>query len=289
MICLTALYLRISLVAANSGFSYARALTIVAIYRAFNKLYHNPLAAVIESAACIIYGSPIALMVAAFALNRLFIFIRKLIYVAVSVVTAIKNKKQRFSGQSICFFLQFTVLLPLTLSVILLTALLDTATIPFLGFAFFIIGYPKPLRGWSSINPIEVNPNDPRSDGHLYQAMVSQLSVELRNLIGIDPFQFDCGSYYFMKNEKMIILIQVLERGNNYVMVTVKGTELQETTVCHAEENERINEVTEEIFEQKARHSGAGVGTNKDMKFMSPHPAFSLSALKQINFGVYDD
>jgi hypothetical protein len=55
-----------------------------------------------------------------------------------------------------------------------------------------------------------------------------------------------------MKNEKMIILLQVLERGNNYVMVTVKGTELQETTVCHAEENERINEITEEIFDGKA-------------------------------------
>lgn len=287
MLCLTVLYLKISFLETKPGFSYAKALAIVAIYRAFNKLYHNPLAAVIESAACVIYGSPIALMVAAFALSRLFIFIRKLVYVTVSVATAIKNKKQRFSGQNICFLLQFTVLLPLTLSIILLTALLDTATIPFLGFAFFIIGYPKPLRGWSSINPIEVNPNDPRSDGHLYQAMVSQLSVELRNLIAIDPFQFNCGSYYFMKNEKMIILIQVLERGNNYVMVTVKGTELQETTVCHAEENERINEITEEIFERKAGRQGAG--GSEDRKFMSPHPAFSLSALKQVNFGVYDD
>ena len=48
-----------------------------------------------------------------------------------------------------------------------------------------------------------------------------------------------------MKNEKMIVLIHVLERGNNYALLTVKGTELQETTVCHAEENERINNTTE--------------------------------------------
>ena len=268
MVCLTLLYLKISFIeSSNKGlpfknkkdltlteFSFSKALTILAIYRAFNKLYHNPLAAVIESAACLVSGTPVALMVAAFALNRLFIFVRKLIYVMTSVVTAIKNKKQRFSGQNLCFALQFTVFLPLTLTVILLTALLDTATIPFLGFAFFIVGYPKPLRGWSSINPIEVNPNDARSDGHLYQAMLSQLSVELQNLVGTDPFHFGCGSFYFMKNEKMIILLQVLERGNNYVMVAVKGNELQETTVCHAEENERINEVTEEIFDGKAGH-----------------------------------
>jgi len=91
-----------------------------------------------------------------------------------------------------------------------------------------------------------------------------------------------------MKNEKMIILLQVLERGNNYVMVTVKGTELQETTVCHAEENERINEITEEIFDGKGGKQGSG-GGNENMKLMNPHPAFSLAALKQINFGVYDD
>ena len=77
-----------------------------------------------------------------------------------------------------------------------------------------------------------------------------------------------------MKNEKMIVLIQVLERGGNYVVVTVKGTELQETTVCHAEENDNINQITEQIFEKN----------NRALNF-----AFSLSPVKQLNFGVYDD
>ena len=77
-----------------------------------------------------------------------------------------------------------------------------------------------------------------------------------------------------MKNEKMIVLIQVLERGGNYVLFTVKGTELQETTVCHAEENDNINQITEQIFEKKNRE---------------PNFAFSLSPIKQLNFGVYDD
>jgi len=161
--------------------------------------------------------------------------------VAASVVTAVKNKKQRFSNQDLCFFLQFTIFLPLTLGVILITTLLDTATIPYLGFAFFIIGYPKPLRGWSAINPVSANPSDSRSDGHLYQAMMPQLSAQIQNVISADPFNFGRGSFYFMKNEKMIVLIQVLERGHNYVVFAVKGTELQETTVCHAEENDNIN------------------------------------------------
>lgn len=54
------------------------------------------------------------------------------------------------------------------LFVLIVSSLLDTATVPFLGFAFFIIGYPKPLRGWSASNPVEASKNDARSDGHIY-------------------------------------------------------------------------------------------------------------------------
>jgi len=37
------------------------------------------------------------------------------------------------------------------------------------------------------------------------------------------------------------------------MVYTLKGTELQETTVCHAEENENINQISEDIFKNKKR------------------------------------
>ena len=78
-----------------------------------------------------------------------------------------------------------------------------------------------------------------------------------------------------MKNEKMIMLIHVLERGNDYTVFTVKGSELQETTVCHAEENANINEITKEIFENNRK--------------CAPNYAFALSPIKQLSFSVYED
>lgn len=93
-------------------------------------------------------------------------------------------------------------------------------------------------------------------------------------MVNGDPFLFRVGSYYLMKNEKMIALIQVLERGNNYAVYTLKGTELQETTVCHAEENDNINNISEDIFKN---------GRN------SCNFNFALSPIKQIGFGIYDD
>ena len=56
--------------------------------------------------------------------------------------------------------------------------------------------------------------------------------------------------------------------------MSIKGSELQETTVCHAEENENINKITEELFDKKER---------------KVNYEFSLSALKQVPIEVYDD
>jgi hypothetical protein len=243
MICLTIAY--VSIEKDEIETETEKVVRVALLYRAMNKAYHCPLTASIESLVLLYDQSLVMLAVASFALNRALIFRRKATYILTSVITAVKNKKQRFSSQGLCFVLEFTVFLPITLGVLLITTILDTATIPYLGFAFFIIGYPKPVRGWSSINLVEANPEDERSDGHLYHAMMPQLSAEIQKIITGDPFNFGRGSFYFMKNEKMIVLIQVLERGTNYVLITVKGTELQETTVCHAEENDNINQITE--------------------------------------------
>lgn len=80
-----------------------------------------------------------------------------------------------------------------------------------------------------------------------------------------DPSNFEVGSFYLLKNEKMIILVQVLERADGFVVFTSKGAELQETTICHAQENEHINEVMKDVFE------------NMNMK---PEVLFSLSPIR---------
>lgn len=143
----------------------------------------------------------------AFGVDRFYILLSKLDYVLVSLITAESNTKQRFKGQILCFVIQYTLLLPISLGVILVTTILDTATMPLLGFAFFVIGYPKPLKCWSSMNAHYAAPTDVKSDGHLYHSMLHDLSSELQHLVEEDPFSLTVGRFYFMKNEKMIILI----------------------------------------------------------------------------------
>ncbi len=144
-----------------------------------------------------------------FSFDRLCVLINKLVYLLVSAITAFKNKKQRIKHQAACFAITGTILLPYWFLVLIYTTVLDIPTIPFLGFAFFISGYPKPQRTWSEVAPVQPSPKDAISDGHLYQNMLPQLQNQISKLILEDPnpSQWQCGCYYLLKNEKMIILI----------------------------------------------------------------------------------
>ena len=64
----------------------------------------------------------------------------------------------------------------------------------------------------------------------------------------------------------------MLERADGFVVFTSKGAELQETTICHAEENEHINEVMKKVF---------------DNKQIDPQFLFSLSPIRQVEFALY--
>jgi len=64
-----------------------------------------------------------------------------------------------------------TLLLPYLAAVVVVTTILDTAMIPYLGFAFFMIGYPKPQKAWQALQPVHPAPAEAKSDGHIFMAM----------------------------------------------------------------------------------------------------------------------
>jgi len=100
-----------------------------------------------------------------------------------------------------------TLLLPYLLLVVLVSTILDTALVPYLGFAFFLIGYPRPQKQWQELHPVRASQNEPKSDGHIFMSMQPQLHHQLHKMIASDPFNFDTGSFYLLKNEKMIMLV----------------------------------------------------------------------------------
>ncbi len=56
--------------------------------------------------------------------------------------------------------------------------------------------------------------------------MQGQLNDQIRHMLLKDPSNFEAGSFYLLKNEKMIIMVQVLERADGFVLFTSKSAEL---------------------------------------------------------------
>jgi len=78
------------------------------------------------------------------------------------------------------------------------------------------------------------------------------------------------------------MMLNILERGNDYVLYNLKGAELQEVTSCHDEENGYIGEVLESVFEPNKE-------TVTKFGLIDPRFNFSLSPIKTISFSIYDD
>jgi len=93
---------------------------IVFIYRAYNRIFHAPMQSAIEIIEALIVfeirlGSPtflsdigdysVLLAVLSFVNDRILVLINKVVFIAASIMTAYKNKKQRFKSQTVCFAL----------------------------------------------------------------------------------------------------------------------------------------------------------------------------------------
>jgi len=56
--------------------------------------------------------------------------------------------------------------------------------------------------------------------------MQGQLNQQIREMLLKDPVNFEAGAFYLLKNEKIIILVHVLERADGFIVFTSKGAEL---------------------------------------------------------------
>jgi len=96
IVCLQIAYLTMFKATEVPETTFEQLITIIMAFRAFNRLFHEPLVASIDSAVSIFLISADSftyLTMTSFCINRALIFVRKLTYIIVSYWTAIKNKK----------------------------------------------------------------------------------------------------------------------------------------------------------------------------------------------------
>jgi hypothetical protein len=63
--------------------------------------------------------------------------------------------------------------------------------------------------------------------------------------------RLDSDSYYLLRINKYIAMVYIMERGENYMVLSFKGLELQDTTSCHNVESQTFENIIEKHFEKR--------------------------------------
>mmetsp|Transcript_28732 Transcript_28732/g.46522 ORF Transcript_28732/g.46522 Transcript_28732/m.46522 type:complete len:1392 (-) Transcript_28732:795-4970(-) len=121
----------------------------------------------------------------------------------------------------------------------------SASLLPLLGVPFFVFGFPRPRRFWHSAAQATSTSDDAQVYRHLCGPLVKSLSTAGRSgcLGDMSP-----GDMFLMRQEAMLLWVQVLERGLSHAYVNVKGLELQETS-CHHIEAGVVSSIFAHAFE----------------------------------------
>ncbi|KAK7104932.1 pecanex-like protein 4 [Littorina saxatilis] len=172
--------------------------------------------------------------------NKLYLFLALL-------VSSWTDKKQRRGSTALTLFLSL-VLFPLVLVVMITAALLSAPLLPLFTLPVFFIAFPRPQRFWPE--PVGASANV-CGDTVYYRQLAPMLATSLRASFAAGSLgEPHPGNHYLVRYQDRLVWVVVLERGNAYVTLGIKGLELQETS-CHTAEAARLDDIFETAFQNE--------------------------------------
>ncbi|EAR99357.2 carrier protein (macronuclear) [Tetrahymena thermophila SB210] len=227
---------------------------VVLIYRLFHQIYTNPLMTGLmlseiyiysvarnEKPSLILIYSPL-LYIGNYAISN---FLKRILIWLYSIIKMNSSKKQRIQRLGLFNILSFTIFLPLNLISICVTSILDIPFLPFLGLPLYFIGFPRPKRFWPEVKQVIKN----SGESLLYQKFLKNFQPSFSQILRKRNIQV--GEFFLIRIEKYLATIQILENGQNYVVVQLRGLESQEMTSCHSIEANQIDRIIEETYVKK--------------------------------------
>ncbi|CAD8125957.1 unnamed protein product [Paramecium sonneborni] len=138
-------------------------------------------------------------------------------------------KKQKVEGAILITTLQL-LMCPLTFLIMIISSILDSPYMPFLGLPIFYFGSLRPFR---NVTQIQKNIAS-SSEGSIYNSFLSKAYDRLLNS---QPL----WSHYLIRIGKYLGIMQLLEYQGGYAVIQFKGLESQETTSCHGIEAREVD------------------------------------------------
>ena len=158
----------------------------------------------------------------------------------VSIIVA--SMESRASRRSYALFLlQLNLIFsPFLLLLVLLSSFLSAPLLPLFTLPVFFVSFPRPASFWPGVvNHQQEGSSSLSSDSQLYKRASRGVAEAVCSACRAAAISLSPGSIFLLRHEDKLMWVQVLEAGNNYHIVSVKGLELQETS-CHSLEATRL-------------------------------------------------
>lgn len=240
---------------------------------------------------------------ASFIKDRLRQLFNKLYAYILITITAWTIKKQRRRLALTFLIINFVLILPFLLFIIIPSCIISAPLLPLFTFPIFLFSFPRPLRFWpqkkfffsKSIDiyddnyAINQNKKFKSVDSLFYSQLISDLIRSFKEHIrsGSIGQSIKPDMFFLSRFQDRIIWIQVLESSNSFYVINIKGLELQETS-CHTREAQYIDDLFDLNFENP---SGAESNSQSNCKMLlfNKKPFNCMSSKDVFILNAYSD
>jgi hypothetical protein len=228
--------------------------------------------------------------------DRVSQLVKKLFTFSLITICSWKIKKQRKRSALVFIALNFLFIIPITFGLILPSCLLSAPLLPLFTFPLYLVGFPRVKRFWPQRNEffslrnfwnfrsrsLVSQPNKSSvsskastnlADANFYAQLVPELLNSFRELVktGALGSTIRPESFYLSRFQDRILWIQVIESSHSYLILNIKGLELQETS-CHTVEAQYIDDTFDLAFENPTGAQANSDSTCRAKFLLRPNP-----------------
>jgi hypothetical protein len=243
--------------------------------------------------------------------------VKKLFTLFLITIYSWKIKKQRKRSALVFIVLNFIFILPITFGVIVPASLLSAPILPLFTFPLYLFGFPRVKRFWPQRNeffslrnfwnfrnrslisqPSTKSTSSSKgssslSDANFYAQLVPELLNSFRELVktGSIGSTIRPESFYLSRFQDRILWIQVIESSHSFMILNIKGLELQETS-CHTVEAQYIDDTFDLAFENPMGAQANSDSSGCCAKFLlkrNPRPFNCMRPRDVLVFEAYSD
>ena len=184
-------------------------------------------------------------------------FLLKANFILISIVTYIWIRKHRANlALSVLIVGGSIVFLPLLVAIILISSILSAPLLSLFTLPIFSSSFPRPQRFWPSLANYGSTYLKSTEETIYYQQAEPEIAKAVHRSLSRGAVPSEPGTQLLLRFDNRLALVSLLEMGEGFCTLNLRGLELQETS-CHSEEATKVDDMVEALHNPRSRAQSA--------------------------------